>query len=176
MRPLILSDGNIKMKNHKSWYDQDQFWELIEPFLFTEQRQIDAKDEVKNLIKLLKIKKNDRILDLCCGIGRHSIELACQGFGVIGVDRTSDYIKKARQEAEQKKSYVQELDCTKVVCFGNGNNDRLMLEVAALGIVVMITEGCSSATVAAADIMVRDIIDGINLLFQPTRIKATLRY
>jgi 2-polyprenyl-3-methyl-5-hydroxy-6-metoxy-1,4-benzoquinol methylase len=91
------------MRNRTSWYNQDQFWELIKSFLFSEQRQIDAKDEVKNLIKLLKIKKNDRILDLCCGIGRHSIELARMGFEVIGVDRTSNYIEKARQEAEQKK-------------------------------------------------------------------------
>jgi len=91
------------MKNQTSWYDQDQFWEIIEPFLFSEQRQIDAKDEVKNLIKLLKMKKNDRILDLCCGIGRHSIELARMGFQVIGVDRTSNYIEKARQDAELKK-------------------------------------------------------------------------
>jgi soluble P-type ATPase len=86
------------------------------------------------------------------------------------------HILKSGKEAEQKKSYVQELGCKNVVCFGNGNNDRLMLEVAALGIVVMLTEGCSSATVAAADILVRDIKDGIYLLFQPTRIKATLRY
>jgi SAM-dependent methyltransferase len=37
-----------------------------------------------------------RILDLCCGQGRHSLELARRGFDVIGVDRTAAYIEKAR--------------------------------------------------------------------------------
>ncbi len=91
------------MKNQTSWFEQEKFWEDVEPFLFSEQLQRDAVDEVKNLIGLLKIKKKDRILDLCCGIGRHSLELARRGFEVTGVDRTGNYIKKAKQEAEQKK-------------------------------------------------------------------------
>jgi len=90
------------MKNHNSWYDQDKFWELFEPFLFTEDRQSSTQEEVKNVVKLLKIKQNDRILDLCCGIGRHSLELSPQGFKVVGVDRTSAFIKKAKQKAKQK--------------------------------------------------------------------------
>jgi SAM-dependent methyltransferase len=90
------------MKNHNSWHDQDKFWELFEPFLFTEDRQSSMQEEVKNVVKLLKIKQNDRILDLCCGIGRHSLELSPQGFKVVGVDRTSAFIKKAKQKAKQK--------------------------------------------------------------------------
>jgi len=91
------------MKKHNSWHDQDKFWELFEPFLFTEDRQSRAKEEVTNFEKLLKIKQNDRILDLCCGIGRHSLELSRRDFDVVGVDRTSHFIEKARQKAEEKE-------------------------------------------------------------------------
>ena len=90
------------MKNYKSWYEQDQFWELVEPFLFNEQRLSEAKDEVKNIVQLLKINQDDQILDLCCGIGRHSLELARQGFKVVGVDRTAFFINQAIQETEDK--------------------------------------------------------------------------
>jgi len=90
------------MKNHNSWHDQDKFWLLFEPFLFTKDRQSSAKEEVENVVKLLKIRKNDRILDLCCGIGRHSLELSRRDFDVVGVDRTSQFIKKAKQKAAQK--------------------------------------------------------------------------
>jgi SAM-dependent methyltransferase len=90
------------MKNQNSWYNQDRFWELFEPILFNQQRQSGAKVEVEKVVNLLKIQQNDRILDLCCGTGRHSLELARRGFSVIGVDRTASYIEKAKQKAENE--------------------------------------------------------------------------
>jgi ubiquinone/menaquinone biosynthesis C-methylase UbiE len=75
----------------------------FEPFLFTEDRQLNAKEEVKKVVKLLKIKTNDRILDLCCGIGRHSLEFSRRDFDVVGVDRTSHFIDKAKQKAEENE-------------------------------------------------------------------------
>jgi len=35
------------------------------------------------------------VLDLCCGIGRHSIGLAKKGHSVTGLDFNSDYVKRA---------------------------------------------------------------------------------
>jgi SAM-dependent methyltransferase len=96
----LIGNGNPIMTDQKSWHDQDQFWGLFEPFLFNEQRQSNAKIEVDNLIKLLDINEGDRVLDLCCGTGRHSLELARRGYAVVGVDRTADYIAKARQMAK----------------------------------------------------------------------------
>lgn len=95
------------MTDQNSWYNQDKFWELFEPLLFNKERQSSAKEEVKNVIKLLKINKNDKILDLCCGIGRHSLELSRHGFEVVGVDRTSNFIKKANQKAKRKELNIE---------------------------------------------------------------------
>src|ERR1700751_6029105 len=37
-------------------------------------------EEVDLLIRIVGLERNDRSLDLCCGQGRHSLELAWRGF------------------------------------------------------------------------------------------------
>lgn len=87
------------MTDQDSWHSQDAFWELIEPMLFNPQRLSQAKDEVGKIEVLLQVEAGARILDLCCGVGRHSLELARRGYEVVGVDRTTAYIERARTEA-----------------------------------------------------------------------------
>lgn len=62
-----------------------------------------------------------------------------------------------------------------MVAVGNGMNDRLMLRTAALGILVLGNEGTSVQALSSADIVVKDILDGLDLLLNPKRIIATLR-
>ena len=95
------------MSDRNSWHNQDKFWELFEPILFNQQRQSGAKMEVEQVVNLLRIRQNDRILDLSCGTVRHSLELARQGFDVVGVDRTTSFIKKAKQQAEEESLKVE---------------------------------------------------------------------
>jgi len=52
--------------------------------------------DVDFIIDVLKIKRPARILDLCCGTGRHSVLLAEKGFNVVGLDLSSQAIKKAK--------------------------------------------------------------------------------
>jgi SAM-dependent methyltransferase len=40
-----------------------------------------------------------RILDLCCGFGRMTLEFARRGFAATGVDITESYLKTAREDA-----------------------------------------------------------------------------
>lgn len=86
------------------------------------------------------------------------------------------HILKKNNEASQKEEYVNLLGSKNVVAVGNGNNDRNMLKTAALGIAVVGTEGCALSAIQAADIVVTNIIDGLELLLHPLRCKATLRY
>ena len=61
------------------------------------QREIDIVTDIAAL------EKNDHILDLCCGQGRHSLELARRGFtGVTGVDRSRYLIRLARKRARNE--------------------------------------------------------------------------
>ena len=76
---------------------------------------------------------------------------------------------------EQKEYYIQALHADRVVAIGNGANDRLMLKAARLGIAVVEGEGCAIDAVLNADILVRNIHEGLSLLFNPQRIAATLK-
>lgn len=63
----------------------------------------DTKRQADFLIEKLGLKGGERILDLACGFGRHSLELARRGFDVTGIDITPDYIKHASVQAEKEK-------------------------------------------------------------------------
>lgn len=76
----------------------------------------------------------------------------------------------------QKEGYVKGLGAENVVAFGNGNNDRRMLKIARIGIAVSEGEGCSVDALMAANIHVKSALDGLNLLLNPRRCKATLRF
>ncbi|OLS22639.1 MAG: Ubiquinone biosynthesis O-methyltransferase [Candidatus Heimdallarchaeota archaeon LC_3] len=78
------------------WHENDEFWELWYPFIFNQSSFKNAITEVEQLITLLGLKPNSIVLDLCCGVGRHSIELAKKGFIVTGVDRTKKYLESAK--------------------------------------------------------------------------------
>jgi P-type E1-E2 ATPase len=76
----------------------------------------------------------------------------------------------------QKEEYVNKLGPDQVVALGNGKNDRKMLKTAKIGIAVTEGEGCAVDAILAADIHVRAVLDGLDLLLNTKRCKATLRY
>ncbi len=84
-------------------------------------------------------------------------------------------ILSSAQHDEEKRDFITKLGSDKCIAFGNGRNDRLMLKEAALGIAVLQEEGLHVETLNAADIVVKDISDGLNLLLNPKRLIATLR-
>jgi D-alanine-D-alanine ligase len=47
-----------------------------------------TREEVDFLIQELRLSQGSRVLDLCCGTGRHSIELAKRGIVAVSIDRT----------------------------------------------------------------------------------------
>lgn len=75
----------------------------------------------------------------------------------------------------RKEAFVRGLGAKTCAAFGNGSNDAAMLRTAGLGILVLGPEGAAGESLAAADIVVRDIRDGIDLLLDPRRLTATLR-
>ncbi len=63
--------------------------------------------DVDVLVRAAGLEPNDRILDLCCGQGRHCLELARRGFNnVTGVDRSRYLIRLARKRAKQENLSV----------------------------------------------------------------------
>ncbi len=106
---------------------------------------------------------------------------------------TADTFGKAREELQeinggqihilsgenhdrQKEAYLLKIGSENTIAFGNGNNDRRMLKTAKVGIAVSEGEGCAVDAITSADIHVRSILDGLDLLLNPKRLKATLRF
>ena len=62
----------------------------------------DANRQVDFLIKQLHLKGTEKILDLACGFGRHSLEFARRGYDVTGIDITPAYIDYANEQAKKE--------------------------------------------------------------------------
>lgn len=57
--------------------------------------------EVDRVAKILQTRGDERVLDMACGSGRHSLELRRRGFEVVGTDISSDLIEIARRDAAE---------------------------------------------------------------------------
>ena len=67
-----------------------------------------TKTEVDLFSKILKLSPGEKILDLCCGQGRHSLELTRRGFrDVEGLDRSHYLIQKAKTSAKKESLSVK---------------------------------------------------------------------
>jgi P-type E1-E2 ATPase len=78
-------------------------------------------------------------------------------------------------EAEAKATYVRSLGAGRVVAIGQGANDAAMLRQAQLGLAVVSPEGTSAEALAAADLVLPDILSALAALERPMRIVASLR-
>jgi SAM-dependent methyltransferase len=84
------------------WYNDDSFWITWAPYLFSADRVTRTQQDVSNVIELLTLQAGARILDLCCGTGRHALELSRRGYAVTGIDRTDSYLQSARALARNE--------------------------------------------------------------------------
>lgn len=85
-----------------SWFDDDSLWAFLGPIIFGEGFTKPAAEQVDGVLALANIAADAApitILDLPCGVGRHSLEFARRGHRVVGVDRTQSYLDKARTSA-----------------------------------------------------------------------------
>ncbi|MGI9550582.1 MAG: class I SAM-dependent methyltransferase [Aurantibacter sp.] len=81
------------------WYYDDKVWTLLTPKFNTEEHWQMAIQDIRQIVKLIKPPVNATVLDLGCGPGRHSMQLAKQGFKVTSLDRTQSYLDILRNKA-----------------------------------------------------------------------------
>lgn len=80
------------------------------------ENDLNTARDVDMILKTTGIEKTSAILDLCCGQGRHTIELASRGFtNVSGIDRSRYLIRLARKRARTRglKAVFSEGDARK---------------------------------------------------------------
>ena len=83
------------MAERREWVEDQQLWIDSCPFMFPQERFEATPEEVDRIILLTGLA-GGRVLDLCCGPGRHSVEFAARGFRVTGVDRTAFLVEKSK--------------------------------------------------------------------------------
>ena len=84
------------------WFDSDYYH-----ILYKHRDYSEARNFIDNIVEYLDLKKGSKILDLACGIGRHSIYLDKMGFKVVGTDKSPNNIKKAKANQNQSISFLQ---------------------------------------------------------------------
>ncbi len=84
------------------WFDSDYYHTLYKHRDYSE-----ARNFIENIVEYLDLKKGSKILDLACGIGRHSIYLDKIGFKVVGTDKSPNNIKKAKASKNQSVNFLQ---------------------------------------------------------------------
>ena len=83
----------------KQWYE-----ELFQDFADNYDRESFTSGtlgEVDFIEREISYNKKGRILDIGCGTGRHSLELARRGYSVTGIDLSPDMIGKAKALAQK---------------------------------------------------------------------------
>ena len=81
----------------KQWYET-----LFQNFANSYEKEVFTQgtiQEVDFIEKEIAFDKTKQILDVGCGTGRHSIELARRGYKVTGFDLSDDQLTKARENA-----------------------------------------------------------------------------
>jgi len=78
-------------------------WTDLGDVIFTPERMDAAADEVNKVMELLDITAGCKILDMPCGPGRHSTELAGHGLEVTGIDATPAFVDAAKARCKERK-------------------------------------------------------------------------
>ncbi|GHA65195.1 SAM-dependent methyltransferase [Pontibacter akesuensis] len=80
-----------------TWFDSPYYH-----ILYKDRDMQEARHFIHNLLVHLHPKPHEKILDLACGKGRHSLYLSQQGFEVTGIDLSRQSINYARQFANER--------------------------------------------------------------------------
>jgi SAM-dependent methyltransferase len=67
------------------WFEDEAFWRELYPYMFPAERFAAAAEQVAQVLALSGCS-GGKVLDLCCGPGRHAVEFAKHGLEVTGVD------------------------------------------------------------------------------------------
>lgn len=92
-------------KWYRSWFNSPYYH-----ILYAHRDHSEAEKFIDNLCNQLNIKPKAKVLDACCGRGRHSIYLHKKGLEVIGIDLSHQNIQFAKKyEQEGLRFYEHDI-------------------------------------------------------------------
>lgn len=92
-----------KKGKETEWFENENFWLNYGPIMFDEQHWAEAHGIAEKCIELAQLEEGASCLDVCCGPGRISVELALLGMKVTGVDITQPFLDAALETAEDEE-------------------------------------------------------------------------
>ena len=94
------------MATRKPWYEKlferdyyDYFYVGGPRGTLTEER---SSEQVDFLVEALELPEGGRVLDLCCGHGRHAVRLAERGYRVTGLDMSAYHLRLGAKSARER--------------------------------------------------------------------------
>jgi SAM-dependent methyltransferase len=85
-----------------TWFDSTHYQSL-----YGHRNHDEAANFIDALLKVLQPEAGSRLLDVACGIGRHSKYLASKGFRVTGFDSAAEAIKTAKKAERAELNFFQ---------------------------------------------------------------------
>ena len=86
----------------KEWFNTPYYHQL-----YKERNDDEAVFFIDNLIDNLMPPAQSKMLDVACGKGRHSIQLASKGFDVTGIDLSHESIQHAKQSESSNLQFFE---------------------------------------------------------------------
>jgi SAM-dependent methyltransferase len=88
----------------ESWFD----------LFLGDQESGKTTQEIAFLAAVLPKPDGASVLDVCCGYGRHAIQLAKQGYTVLGIDRDPEVIRRAQALTDAASVTFRTYDMTRL--------------------------------------------------------------
>ncbi len=89
----------------KDWFNSPYYHQL-----YFKRDEAEAANFINKIIEHLQPSPDSFMLDIACGKGRHSIQLASKGFDVTGIDLSMDSIAEAKEsENEHLHFFVHDM-------------------------------------------------------------------
>lgn len=86
----------------KSWFNSPYYHQL-----YANRDEKEAAAFIHQLVEYLQPPAGASMLDVACGKGRHSIQLANKGFDVTGIDLSEDSIREALKSEKENLHFFQ---------------------------------------------------------------------
>ena len=105
------------MRRKKEWFNDDDFWRLYSPIIFDDKHWAEVPEVADGVTRLAglslygekTVAHSPRALDICCGMGRITLELARRGFAATWVDITAPLLEPAQDDASYENLEIEYL-------------------------------------------------------------------
>ena len=96
------------MNCKEEWFSDANFWKNYAPIIFDDKHWSEVPEVADSVTRLAGLRLyglhrevggGPKALDLCCGMGRITAELARRGFSATGVDLCGEFLETAREDA-----------------------------------------------------------------------------